>query len=168
MKNWFLILSLAFSSLAACNKAKNCESTTPTIVSTATETAYLQNYLTTNNIVAIQKNGMFYTLTQGGGTSPNACGRLAVKYKGQIINATTLGGTFDETVGSATATFNLNEVISGWQIALPLAKAGAVVALYIPPSLAYGGRDIPARQGYSGIPANSYLKFDIELIEVQN
>ena len=168
MKNGILISCILLLNFTACNKAPDCETTTPITVATANETAYLQNFLTSNNITAIQKNGMFYTLTQGSGTSPNACGQLTVKYKGQIVNATSLGGTFDETVGGATAALGLDQVIDGWQIILPLVKAGSTVALYIPPSLGYKDRNVPARQGYSGIPPNSYLKFDIELVGVKN
>ena len=131
MKKWITLPFLTLLTLMACNKSPECETTTPTTVATSTETVYLQNFLSTNNITATQKNGMFYTLTQVNGTSPNACGRLAVKYKGQIINATSLGGTFDETVGSAVATFNLNQVIVGWQIIFPLAKLSKVYIIFL-------------------------------------
>ncbi|MHC4648589.1 MAG: FKBP-type peptidyl-prolyl cis-trans isomerase, partial [Planctomycetota bacterium] len=51
-------------------------------------------------------------------------------------------------------------VIKGWTEALQLMKEGAKWELYIPADLAYG------EPGRSGIPPNSTLIFDIELLEV--
>lgn len=156
----FLIASLLFS---ACNKSKDsCNSNPPTIVASAAETAYLQNYLTANSITASAKNGMFYTITNpGSGTSPNLCSSISVTYTGTIITGTTDGSQFDAS-GTTPVTFTLNRLIPGWQLILPLVKSGGSVTLFIPPSLGYGADSQP------NLPANSYLKFTMNLVSVNS
>ena len=169
MKKWFLLSLVAICMLTACKKDKGCTSLPPTTVATAAETAYLQNYLTANSITASEKNGMFYTITtQGAGTSPNQCSTIGLTYSGSLITGTTDGGVFDATPAGQKSAFTLSGLIAGWKIILPLVKAGGNVTLYIPPSLAYGARETPSRPGFVGIPANSYLKFTVSLIDVQD
>jgi FKBP-type peptidyl-prolyl cis-trans isomerase len=52
-------------------------------------------------------------------------------------------------------------IIKGWQEALVMMKPGAKWTLYIPPDLAYGANPRP------GIPGNSLLTFDIEVLSVK-
>ncbi len=169
MKKWFLLSSLSLLMFSACKKDKDCNTAAPATVASAAETAYLQNYLTTNSITATEKNGMFYSITtQGGGTSPNQCSTIGLTYKGTLITGTTDGGTFDETPAGQKSTFTLSGLIAGWRIIFPLVKAGGKVTLFIPPSLGYGAQSTPDRPGYVGIPSNSYLKFTVSLIDVQD
>ncbi len=169
MKKWFLLSALSLLMFTACKKDKDCSTAAPATVASASETAYLQNYLTANSITATEKNGMFYSITtQGGGTSPNQCSTIGLTYKGTLITGTTDGGTFDETPAGQKSTFTLSGLIAGWRIIFPLVKSGGNVTLYIPPSLAYGSRSTPSRPGYVGIPADSYLKFTVSLLDVQD
>jgi len=55
----------------------------------------------------------------------------------------------------------LSGLIQGWQQGIPGMKVGGTRRLLIPSALAYGS------QSQSGIPANSDLVFDIELISIQ-
>jgi FKBP-type peptidyl-prolyl cis-trans isomerase FkpA len=168
MKKWFLLSALTVLIFSACKKNKDCSSLPPTTVASAAETAYLQEYLTTKGITATEKNGMFYSIsTQGSGTSPNQCSTIGLTYSGNIITNTGDGGVFDATPAGQKSTFSLSGLIAGWKIIFPLVKAGGNVTLYIPPSLAYGAQASPARPGFVGIPANSYLKFTVSLIDVQ-
>ncbi|MEM6321019.1 MAG: FKBP-type peptidyl-prolyl cis-trans isomerase [Bacteroidota bacterium] len=113
----------------------------------------IQNYLMTNNIEADSTNtGIFYTLEETGeGENPMDDSRVTVTYRGYFLN----GEVFDESV--APVSFNLNQVIQGWQQAVPLLKPGGKGTFIIPSELAYGP------QGNQRIAGNTILVFDIEL-----
>ncbi len=161
MKKWFYVIVLLTMVCSSCKKDVSCTSTAPTTVASAGESAYLQNYLTANNITASQKSGMFYVISsQGTGTSPNLCSSITVDYVGKLINGTTDGSQFDASQPNSPLITSLNNLIEGWQVVLPLVKAGGTVTLYIPPSLGYGSR------ASGPIPADSYLKFVITLKSV--
>ncbi len=172
MRNWIFITTIVLSiSLSSCIKGTEsvCTSTTPTFTAAASETAYLQNYITTNNITATAINGMFYSIgTQGTGTSPGACSTLSVFYTGKFITGTTDGAVFDSNTSNASpANLDLYRLITGWRIAMPVLKTGGSITLYIPPSLGYGSNDVKDGNGVVIIPGNSYLKFTINLIAIQ-
>jgi FKBP-type peptidyl-prolyl cis-trans isomerase FkpA len=179
MKKLIFLSAAAVTIFASCGKTDSTTSSTDcsqlpiSTSATVIESQNLKTYLVANglNNTAIEKNGMYYIITnQGTGVSPNLCSNLTVTYKGNLINisSNTEGGVFDETLGTATATFPLSGVITGWKIIFPLVKAVGNVTLFIPPSLAYGAQAKPSRgPGYSDIPANSYLKFTVSLLSVQ-
>jgi peptidylprolyl isomerase len=107
----------------------------------------------------ITKSGLRYVvLTEGtGDKSPKAGKEVTVHYTGTLLD----GRTFDSSVQRGTpATFAVGQVIEGWNEALVTMKKGEKRTLIIPPELGYGA------QGYPGvIPPNSYLIFDVELLD---
>jgi FKBP-type peptidyl-prolyl cis-trans isomerase FkpA len=149
--------------VSACKKDKDCNATAPTKVASAAEIANVQTYLANTGITnAVQHpSGMFYTINpQGNGESPNLCSTVTIQYRGNVFNTV---AAFDSTPGTSNRAFPLNQLIAGWQLALPLVKTGGSVTLYIPPSLGYGSSSPNA-----AIPANSYLRFTINLQGVDN
>ena len=170
MKNWLFTLLISTLFISSCSKdnASDCNAVTPTAVASSGETAYLQTYLNAQGITnATVKNGMFYVIsTQGSGASPNLCSTITTTYTGTLINGTSDGAVFDGGTG-VPASFSLSQLILGWQIVMPLVKAGGTVTLYIPPSLGYGSTPRTNSAGVVVIPANSYLKFVINLSNVQ-
>ena len=59
------------------------------------------------------------------------------------------------------AEFGVTQVIAGWTEALKMMKVGSKWELTIPSELAYG-------PGRPGIPPNSVLLFEVELLEIVN
>ncbi len=158
MKKWFYVMAISSIVFAGCGKDEDCKAVAPTTVASASETAYLQNYLSANSITATEKNGMYYVISsQGTGASPNLCSNITVDYVGNLMNTTSDGAQFDASQPNQPLVTPLNNLIAGWQVVFPLIKAGGTATLYIPPSLGYGSRAQP------GLPANSYLKFVITL-----
>ena len=156
-----LLVAIATSALAFswCKKSspEGCGYSESTLVAPASEVATLQAYITANHPTAIQHpSGLFYEITApGSGANPSICSKVTVKYSGYL----TTGAKFDENLTGVT--FSLGDLIVGWQKGLPLVKKSGSITLYIPPSLGYGNRPV------GSIPANSYLVFYIQLVDVQ-
>jgi FKBP-type peptidyl-prolyl cis-trans isomerase FkpA len=167
MKQFFSLSAAIFILFTSCKKQDRCPYTDSGISASTTERTYLQNYLSTNSIAALEHtSGVFYNIAlAGSGAIPSICSTITVKYSGSIIPS---GTVFDATTaGSSGSNFTLGELITGWQKALPLIKSGGKITLYIPPSLGYGQQNTRDNNGNIIIPGNSYLKFEIELVNVQ-
>ena len=150
--------------LGACSKNDNnnsCDPTPPPLVATEAERTYLQLFVNASQFSAQQHpSGFFYEiLVPGtGSVSPTICSTVQVTYIGTVINGS--GAPFDQNLTGTT--FPLSNLIAGWQLGIPLLKKGGSIRLFLPPSLAYGS------SGQPGIPPNSYLRFDISLLDFQN
>ncbi|QJC36206.1 FKBP-type peptidyl-prolyl cis-trans isomerase [Enterobacteriaceae endosymbiont of Donacia cincticornis] len=83
---------------------------------------------------------------------------IVIKYTGKLIDGT----KFDSTEKNKPLFICLKQVIAGWQEGLKYIKKGGKITLIIPPKLAYGSEII------SGIPSNSTLRFEIELLDIKN
>lgn len=147
MKQFLLLALLAIVSFLACDDQRPQADIDDEII---------RNYLKEKNITAERhSSGIYYVIqTPGTGDNPVANSVVKVKYKGYFLDGT----IFDETTGNQTVDESLQGFIPGWQIAVPLLKAGGKGTFYIPSGWAYG-RFPPA-----GIPENAILIFDIELI----
>lgn len=104
--------------------------------------------------------GVLYKVKESGDGSGIVSPRSIVTchYKGSTID----GRVFDETFSTnCPAAFRVNELISGFQIALVNMHIGDHWIVYIPSEMGYGtrgaGRDIPG---------NSTLIFEIKLIAI--
>jgi FKBP-type peptidyl-prolyl cis-trans isomerase len=96
----------------------------------------------------------------GSGPAVKAGDSVSVHYVGRLTD----GKTFDSSVArNGPFDFNVGQgiVIKGWDIGLVGMQAGGVRRLIIPPEQAYGSRGVP------GIPPNSTLVFDIELLKIR-
>ncbi|MBX3022171.1 MAG: FKBP-type peptidyl-prolyl cis-trans isomerase [Bdellovibrionales bacterium] len=108
--------------------------------------------------VKATSTGLQYeVLKEGKGKKPGLKDKVTVHYTGTLINGNKFDSSHDR---GQPAEFPLNGIIKGWQEALQLMPEGSVYRLYIPPNLAYG------QQAQPGIPPNSVLVFDVELIKV--
>jgi FKBP-type peptidyl-prolyl cis-trans isomerase FkpA len=151
------LINLVFSmilvlGLTACS---NKDKEVPRCTTAAEDDATMQNYITANGITATKhSSGMYYQIIEpGSGATPTVNSTVKANYTGKFTNNTSFDGR--------VASFPLGDVIVGWQIGIPLIKQGGKIKLIIPPYLAYGCND------FRGIPGNSVLVFDVELLEVQ-
>jgi FKBP-type peptidyl-prolyl cis-trans isomerase len=106
------------------------------------------------------KSGLQYkVIKKGQGAKPTPTDTVKVQYKGTLLD----GKEFDSSYKrNEPAVFQVNQVIAGWQEAMPLMETGSTLELYIPPDLAYGDRGAPPV-----IEPGSMLVFQVELLEIQ-
>ena len=100
----------------------------------------------------------YVVLKEGDGKAhPKYGQKVTVHYTGTLLD----GRMFDSSVHRGEpATFAVGQVIDGWNEALQTMSKGEKRTLIIPPELGYGVH------GYPGIiPPNSYLIFDVELLD---
>lgn len=108
--------------------------------------------------VQVLPSGLQYkVIKEGTGKIPTVDDKVKTHYRGTLINGTEFDSSYKR---NKPAEFPVKGVIKGWTEALLLMKQGSKWELYIPPNLAYG------EQGRPGIPPNSTLIFEIELLEV--
>ena len=115
----------------------------------------IQQYITDHNLTTAvaEPNGLYYVPTLvGTGAYPTINSTVTVNYKGYLTDGT----LFDQS--TRPVTFALSGVIAGWQEGIPLMQTGGKATLLIPSALGYGG------QATGGIPANSVLIFEVELV----
>ncbi|MGB8054382.1 MAG: FKBP-type peptidyl-prolyl cis-trans isomerase [Azonexus sp.] len=97
------------------------------------------------------------TLKEGAGANPKASDTVKVHYRGTLEN----GQEFDSSYKRGQpATFPLTRVIPCWTEGVQKIKVGGKAKLVCQPNLAYGNQNVP------GIPPNSTLIFEVELLEI--
>jgi len=139
--------ALAFSGLAAVatgpsrGQDKDKDKQEPKVVTTKTGLKYIDEKM-------------------GTGTEAQVGNRVTVHYTGWLKD----GQKFDSSIDrNQPFAFRLGsgEVIRGWDEGVAGMKEGGKRKLIIPPDLAYGPRGRP------GIPPNSELTFEVELLKVK-
>jgi FKBP-type peptidyl-prolyl cis-trans isomerase len=109
--------------------------------------------------VKTRESGLQYkVITEGKGKAPKETDTVTVHYRGTLVDGTEFDSSYKR---GQPASFPVNGVIKGWTEALQLMKEGAKWQVFIPANLAYG------ESGRPGIPPNSVLIFDVELISVK-
>jgi|SRR6185503_3861292 FKBP-type peptidyl-prolyl cis-trans isomerase FkpA len=99
------------------------------------------------------------TIKEGTGASPKATDTVKVHYHGTLPN----GKVFDSSrTRGEPAEFQLDGVIKCWTEGVQTMKVGGKSKLTCPADTAYGDRPPPG----SGIPANSPLIFEVELLDI--
>jgi len=105
-------------------------------------------------------DGLQYTvITTGSGQVPLASDTVSVNYRGTLIDGTEFDSSYKR---GQPASFPVGGVIHGWTEALEKMNVGSKWKLFVPAALAYG------EQGRPGIPPNSVLIFEVELLSVQS
>ncbi|KAL8230200.1 hypothetical protein R6Q59_001422 [Mikania micrantha] len=86
--------------------------------------------------------------------------KISMRYIGKLKKN---GKIFDSNIGKAPFKFRLGvgQVIAGWDVGVKGMRVGDKRRLTIPPAMGYG-----AKGAGSAIPPNSWLVFDVELVDV--
>ena len=121
--------------------------------------AFLATNKTKPGVVTLPDGLQYKIITNGNGTIPTPNDIVTVNYRGTLIDGT----EFDSSINRGKpAQFSVGNVIHGWTEALTQMKVGSKWQLFVPSELAYGERGRP------GIPPNSVLIFEIELLSTEH
>jgi peptidylprolyl isomerase len=132
----------------------------------ATDEALIQKYIAANNITGAQRtaSGLYYVpvVANAAGTPAVANKSVSVLYTGKLLDGTTFDATSLRNNAPFTFTLGAGQVIPGWDEGIALMRKGEKATLLIPSALGYG-----ANSPGTAIPANSVLRFDVELTDVK-
>ena len=150
MKN-FLILSILFS-IYGCNQDS------PNIQQIENMQFFIDNKK--NDQVIELEPGLQYMIIDEGdldGQSPKLNQTISAHFHGTLTN----GEVFWTSIDGDPLTIELSKLIIGCQKTIALMKKGDKWRVFIDPMMAYG------EEGRPGIPSNSILIFEIELLGIE-
>jgi FKBP-type peptidyl-prolyl cis-trans isomerase FkpA len=164
MKRVALFLLLLCVGLLSCKKGYDEAEQVRT--QAAIDDKLIQDYIADKGLGTVAKRidttGVYYIVkaTGTGNDLFTNSTRVTVDYEGRVL---TTGEVF-ATSNKFHPIFSLGEVMKGWQLGIPQIKKGGKVRILIPSRYAYGAFEQPS----IGLPANSVLDFDIELLDITN
>ena len=121
--------------------------------------AFLATNKNNPEIVVLPDGLQYKVITNGTGAMPGPTDNVSVNYRGRLLDGTEFDNSYKR---GQPAKFPVKGVIPGWTEALLKMNAGAKWQLFIPPELGYGERGRP------GIPPNSVLIFEVELLSTES
>ena len=96
-------------------------------------------------------------LEAGDGATPSAGDTVKVHYEGKLLDGTVFDSSYER---GEPVSFQVGQVIPGWQEALKMMSVGDTWMVYIPADLAYGS------SGQGPIGPNEMLTFKVELLDL--
>lgn len=104
------------------------------------------------------ESGIYYQIERPGEGSarPDLSSTVKAHYRGTLLEGEQFDSSYDR---NEPLEFKLEQVVQGWQEAIPLLGKGGKGLFFIPSGLAYGNRSV------GPIPPNSVLVFEIELLD---
>ena len=114
----------------------------------------------TGGLTTTESGLQYEVISEGTGDLPEVGDRVRVHYVGTLEDGTQFDSSRDPGREPIELVLGSGQVIPGWEEGLLLLNEGTVANLVIPPDLAYGATERP------GIPANSTLNFEVELVEI--
>ncbi|MFT4179643.1 MAG: FKBP-type peptidyl-prolyl cis-trans isomerase [Thermomonas sp.] len=124
---------------------------------TQQEQAFLEQNKQVKGVFTTPSGLQYMVLKQGDGVRPRPGQSVRVHYLGTLLDGTKFDSSYDRGV---PAEFRLDQVIRGWTEGVGMMPVGAKYKFWIPSALGYG------EQGNGGIPPNSTLVFEVELLGV--
>lgn len=125
---------------------------------------------------------MFKDTVVGSGDSPEDSGTISIHYSmwfDDFSDANEEGTTYFSTLsakdskGKPMKPMSLQfgekaKILKGWSEGMETMKPGGKRTLIIPPALGYGAGGLPQSGAFPKIPGNANLRFEVELLEVDN
>jgi len=108
--------------------------------------------------VVLPSGLQYKVIKKGSGPKPTLSDMVTVNYKGTTIDGTEFDSSYKK---GKPMQLKVNGVIKGWTEALQLMTVGSTWELFIPPELAYGGKQ------FQTIEPSSTLIFTIELLDIE-
>ena len=130
----------------------------------------LKAYFSSKNITPTKTaSGLYYSIQQeGSGPLAKAGDMVTMNYRGKLLDGTVFDSNLDSAfkhVQPLSFVLGTGRVIKGWDEGIGYLKVGSKAAFYIPSPLAYGSQSRPGNAANpKGIPANSILIFEVELV----
>ena len=164
----------ASSTLLRAEEATELETTSPDL-------DYKTQWKVNDDSFTTTESGLMYqdSIT-GSGESPDEDGSIEIHYSfwfDQFENADDSTGTKyfssrnERNPENIPIGFQYNKdakILKGWLEGMKTMKQGGTRILIIPPELGYGDVEFPEAPGYPAIPPNSYLRFEVEMVKVDN
>jgi FKBP-type peptidyl-prolyl cis-trans isomerase FkpA len=94
----------------------------------------------------------------GSGAHPSVRDVITLHYEGRLVNGMVFDSSFER---GQPATFPLNRLIPGWQLAVPEMGVGDTIEIAVPSDFGYGP------EGTGPIPGGATLFFKIELLAIR-
>ena len=136
-----------------------CVQDSPNVKQIANMKFFIENQAQ-EGINVIEK-GLHYAVLNSGdinSKSPELSDTITAHFHGTLTDGTVFWSSVES---NEPLTIQLSGLIEGCQKVLSLMKINDKCRVYIDPSMAYGD------EGRPGIPSNSILVFDIELLDIQ-
>lgn len=108
-------------------------------------------------VVTTASGLQYQVVSEGTGPKPKATDAVVAHYKGALLDGKTFDSSYDR---GQPATFQLNQLVPGWQEGIALMPVGSKYRFWIPSKLAYG------EQGAGPIGPNQTLVFEVELLDI--
>jgi len=110
-----------------------------------------------SGVITTASGLQYEVLSQGSGARPGPRDMVQVHYEGTLIDGSVFDSSYER---GEPIEFPLDGVIPGWSEGVQLMNVGSTFRFVIPPDLGYGPR------GTGGIPPNSTLIFQVELLSI--
>lgn len=125
----------------------------------ALQKAFLKENASKPGVVTTKSGLQYQILAQGeDGRRPKWRNTITLHYHGTLLDGTVFQSTVDR---GEPVTMKFEGLIAGWTEGLKLMSVGDKYRFYIPSYLGYG------YDKQDGIPSNSLLIFDIELLAIE-
>jgi len=121
--------------------------------------AFLAENQEKEGIITTESGLQYIVLREGDGPKPKETDRVAVHYRGTLIDGTEFDSSYKR---GEPITFEVMGVIAGWTEALQLMNVGSKYRLFIHSELGYGERGAGADIG-----PNATLIFEVELLSIE-